>query len=834
MFIPPNEHDILNNMHRGPWFELHQNFVLYILHALKLYPNPCNEIIRLSKQWAEWDVLTSLANYRFVVQILFEYLTKLPNLSPASAIDVPKRLSQDMSQVLHVIDSILSDRATYEHFLSCRGTVAQRLLDLLQDLLDSSHELRSRPSLSKALVRLSGECGIHPTCFTLEVKKVTQQVAGGGFGDIWKGLVGGQTVAVKSMRQFADDDVKASIKKLGREALIWRQLSHPNLLPFFGMYMLENRLCLISPWMDNGDLKKFLNNPPNDIDRVALIADVAQGLEYLHSNDVVHGDLKTVNILVTPSRRACISDFGLSTIVDELSLKMTFSSRSGRAGTVRYQAPELLKNESPTHFGSDIYAFACVGYEILTGKVPFFEVANEASIIFKVVIEEARPSGLELIFPDKLRLLLVDCWHQKADKRPTSSAILQRLLNHSAGEKIKRSQPSDWDGTYSARFRRSIQEWPLFPSIGEIERRILSNARIVHHTSLEVSESIRPDEISRLPTSLTEMSWPDDTEAQVTENETMKNTGNEAHKKRDLQKAESQSLKSWEWPQDITFYMGVVHFEQGEYDRAIEACNKAVQEFEGRFLRSEADSELVAKAYGLMGSSLQKKGDYASAIEYFQKSLTEHRSPDILNKLQDVQRIKAEEEMQAYDPAKSATAREKGNGQFNAGDFLSAVKSYTESIRRNPSDARGYMNRAAAYKKLEALPEALKDVDEAIKTDPTFTKAYIRKSSILFAMQDYAKAIEAAQEARDHDPEHKHTREISQKEMKCQQELLMQGTKTLERAMRNLEVAQLVNNPEIRQILQQTNPLALQDHMRNPIMRGKIQKLVNAGFSRAG
>ncbi|KAF8170301.1 kinase-like domain-containing protein, partial [Mycena galopus ATCC 62051] len=149
-----------------------------------------------------------------------------------------------------------------------------------------------------------------------------------------------------------------------REALIWRQLSHPNLLPFFGLYMLDNRLSLVSPWMDNGDLKHFLNNGLSDVDRVSLITDVVMGLDYLHSKHVVHGDLKTPNILVTPSGRACIADFGLSTIVDELSLKMTFSTHSGRAGTVRYQAPELLMNERPIHFGSDVYAFACVSYEV--------------------------------------------------------------------------------------------------------------------------------------------------------------------------------------------------------------------------------------------------------------------------------------------------------------------------------------------------------------------------------------------------------------------------------------------------------------------------------------
>ncbi|KAF7354928.1 DH domain-containing protein [Mycena sanguinolenta] len=405
-----------------------------------------------------------------------------------------------MTQVLHLIDSILSDRETYEHFLSCRGIVAQRLLDLLQDLLDSSHVLRSRASLSKALVKLSGQTGILPgTCFTLEVKKVGQQVAGGGFGDIWKGLVGGQTVAVKSMRQFKDDDVKASMKKLGREALIWRQLSHPNLLPFFGMYMLDDRLCLISPWMENGDLKDFLNGAPPDIDRVSLMMDVARGLEYLHSQDVVHGDLKTVNILVTPSRRACITDFGLSSIVTELSVRMTFSSRNDRAGTVRYQAPELLKNERCNHYGSDVYAFACVAYEILSGKVPFFEITNDVAILLKV-IEGVRPSRLELI-PSDLWLLLDDCWHHQIDKRPTTTVISRQLLRRPIGEGPQES-PSDWDDGYSARFRRSIQEWPLFPSIAEVEQRIPSNADLPHvhaaSNDYDDDDHITSDSISQL------------------------------------------------------------------------------------------------------------------------------------------------------------------------------------------------------------------------------------------------------------------------------------------------------------------------------------------------
>lgn len=116
-----------------------------------------------------------------------------------------------------------------------------------------------------------------------------------------------------------------------------------------------------------------------------------------------------------------------------------------------------------------------------------------------------------------------------------------------------------------------------------------------------------------------------------------------------------------------------------------------------------------------------KKDDLTSAIKYFEKSLTEHRTPDILTKLRDAEKAKAEAIKRAYiNPELSAAAREEGNTQFKAGDFPAAVKSYTESIKRDPADARGYNNRAAAYSKLGALPEALKDVNEAISVDPNF------------------------------------------------------------------------------------------------------------------
>jgi serine/threonine protein kinase len=64
------------------------------------------------------------------------------------------------------------------------------------------------------------------------------------------------------------------IQEFGREALIWRQLCHPNLLPFFGLYYLDNRLCLVSPWMENGNVMEFLKKAPPSANRLSLVSSV--------------------------------------------------------------------------------------------------------------------------------------------------------------------------------------------------------------------------------------------------------------------------------------------------------------------------------------------------------------------------------------------------------------------------------------------------------------------------------------------------------------------------------------------------------------------------------
>ncbi|KAJ6507791.1 kinase-like domain-containing protein [Mycena vitilis] len=349
---------------------------------------------------------------------------------------------------------------------------ARHLKPRNDQLLDSDFKLPSsmRRRLFKALIRLSQDSRLHPRCYTLPGLEQGQHVAGGSFSDVHKGLLEGQYVAVKMMRVFEGSDIEALLKEFGREALIWRQLCHPNLLPFFGLYYFQHRLCLVSPWMESGHIRAFLKREMCDTNRrLSFILDVALGLEHLHQQNVVHGDLKADNIFVTPSHRACIADFGLSSIVTSESSMLSESSKHSHGGTTRYQAPELLRG-SCNDPCSDIYGFACVAYEMLAGKAPFSELRMDGAVA-AAVLDGCRPSRPECCSApmDGLWDLLQSCWDQEPAKRPTATEIVRWLMGPNV-QATKIHSVTDWDERFTSRFRRHFSgEWYL-PSVAELDR----------------------------------------------------------------------------------------------------------------------------------------------------------------------------------------------------------------------------------------------------------------------------------------------------------------------------------------------------------------------------
>jgi stress-induced-phosphoprotein 1 len=321
-----------------------------------------------------------------------------------------------------------------------------------------------------------------------------------------------------------------------------------------------------------------------------------------------------------------------------------------------------------------------------------------------------------------------------------------------------------------------------------------------------------------------------------------KKLGTDAYKKRQFDIAVEHYSKAWELHKDITYLtnLGAAYFEKGDYQKCIEACEKAVTE--GREML--ADFKLIAKAFGRIGSAYEKLGDLANATEYYSKSLTEHRTPDILAKLRTAEKAKIITEKNAYiNPEEAEKARELGNEKFKNADWPGAVEAYSEMIKRSPDDPRGYSNRAASFIKLLAFPSALQDCDEAIQKDPSFIRAYLRKAQALFAMREYNKCLDVCEEALEQDAK---TGGKNQREIMQQQEKAIQAQfaaregeteeQTLERIQKDPEIVGILQDPVMQSILQQAkgDPKALQEHMKNPGVRRNIQKLMAAGVIRLG
>ncbi|KAJ7231346.1 kinase-like domain-containing protein [Mycena rebaudengoi] len=321
-----------------------------------------------------------------------------------------------------------------EAVLVLEGDSAQHFLDVIQHTLDrgllieQEHNAKAR----RMIVKLSEACDTLPSSLFITGVSGRDNHAtfGGGFGDIYRASYKGKTVALKQMRAFhRGSELRRIRSQFCREALIWQQLKHPYILPMLGIDQesFPPSLCMVSPWMENGTVLKYLEeHGRQDADK--LLWEVAQGLEYLHSRNIVHGDLRGVNILITKDWSACLADFGLTSFTDTTAATTT----SHRAGTIRWMAPELI---DPDRFGtqfrrttaSDVYAFACVCLELYTGRPPFADV-REGGVVLKIVQGErpARPATTPPM-SEALWNYVNAWWAEDPATRPLTKVIVRNV-----------------------------------------------------------------------------------------------------------------------------------------------------------------------------------------------------------------------------------------------------------------------------------------------------------------------------------------------------------------------------------------------------------------------
>jgi eukaryotic-like serine/threonine-protein kinase len=201
-------------------------------------------------------------------------------------------------------------------------------------------------------------------------------------------LVRGGEVAIKVLRSelgavLGHDRFLREIRILGR-------LRHPNILPLLHSSEAGGSLYYVAPYIAGSSLQKRLARegplPIGDVVRIAR--DVAAALDYAHSQDVIHRDVKPGNVLLDDDR-ALVCDFGIARAVALAGGDRLVTSSGFALGTPAYMSPEQSTGGA-IDFRSDVYGLGCVMYEMLTGETPFAGVTAQA-VLARSLTGDCRP-----------------------------------------------------------------------------------------------------------------------------------------------------------------------------------------------------------------------------------------------------------------------------------------------------------------------------------------------------------------------------------------------------------------------------------------------------------
>ncbi|CAN1334692.1 Serine/threonine-protein kinase STY13 [Linum perenne] len=266
----------------------------------------------------------------------------------------------------------------------------------------------------------------------------------GTFATIHRGFYDSLDVAVKLLDWGEEGHrTEAEIASLRadfiQEVAVWHKLDHPNVTKFIGatmgsadlqiqtengqISMPKNICCVVVEYLPGGAVKNYLiKNRRRKLAFkvvVQMALDMARGLSYLHSQKVVHRDVKTENMLLDKTRTVKIADFGVARVEASNPNDMT-----GETGTLGYMAPEVLNGE-PYNRKCDVYSFGICLWEIYCCDMPYPDLSF-SEVTSAVVRQNLRPE-IPRCCPSSLANVMKRCWDANPDKRPEMEEVVSLL-----------------------------------------------------------------------------------------------------------------------------------------------------------------------------------------------------------------------------------------------------------------------------------------------------------------------------------------------------------------------------------------------------------------------
>jgi len=271
--------------------------------------------------------------------------------------------------------------------------------------------------------------------------RIEHEIGRGGMSVVYRAhdLRLNRAVAVKVLPPDLAHD-PAVVSRFTREAQTSAQLSHPHIVPIHDVGERDGMAYFVMPLITGGNLAARLEaHPLRAVDEVRrVLAEVADALAYAHLRGVIHRDVKADNILIdAESGRAMVTDFGIARAM-EGGARLT---QTGIAvGTPTYMSPEQAVGERDIDGRSDIYSLGVLGYQMLTGRVPF-TAGNSMALLLKHVSERPRPI-LELRpeAPKELADAVERALAKSPDSRWPTAAAFRDALSAEGGVAALRSE----------------------------------------------------------------------------------------------------------------------------------------------------------------------------------------------------------------------------------------------------------------------------------------------------------------------------------------------------------------------------------------------------------
>ncbi len=257
---------------------------------------------------------------------------------------------------------------------------------------------------------------------------VDKELGAGAMGAVYRArnIQTGERVAIKIVAPGLTAN-ETAMKRFQREALILKQLRHPNIVrlvahgkfggtPFYAMEYVEG---------ESLDHVMARRGRITWEEVVTLGRQLCEALKHAHDKGIIHRDLKPSNVMVLPDGTLKLTDFGIAKDTDVTAL----TSANCTVGTAAYMSPEQCRGERDLTYRSDLYSLGVMFYELVTGRKPF-QADNPMDMFMKHVNETPeRPSRLVLDIPVWFDNLICQLLEKKADHRPRDATVVAEALD---------------------------------------------------------------------------------------------------------------------------------------------------------------------------------------------------------------------------------------------------------------------------------------------------------------------------------------------------------------------------------------------------------------------